>query len=110
MEEGELPEDAAIRRSRETKCVQVRHLVTYHPGLDNIYNPTYVFVTDDSEDTNREGLPENNEVAGYQWVDLDECVDMIANGRIADIFSMIAIHTYLHTNCREGMGVDSLEA
>lgn len=114
VEEGELPEDAAIRECLEETgvlCSNLRHLVTYHPGLDNIYNPTHVFVTGDSEDTNREGLPENNEVVGYQWVDFDECVDMLANGRIADIFSMIAIHTYLHTNCREGTtGLDSFKA
>lgn len=99
IEEGELPENAAIRECLEETgilCSKLEHLVTYQPGIDTMYNPTYVFFARDSEDVDRNKYLENGEVAGYQWVDFDKCVDMVTTGEIPDILTMVAVHTYLH--------------
>jgi len=101
IEEGELPEEAAIRECLEETgilCSALKHLITYHPSLDNLYNPTHVFVTSDSEDIDKNKYLENGEVVGYQWVDFSECVDMVRRGGISDIFTMVTVYAYLHAN------------
>jgi len=99
IEEGELPEDAAIRECLEETgilCTNLKHLITYHPSLDNLYNPTHVFSTRDSEDIDKDRYLKSGEVVGCQWLDFNECVDMVVDGRISDIFTMISVYAYLH--------------
>ncbi len=107
MEEGELPEEAAVRECLEETgifCSGLKHLVTYHPGLDNMYNPTHVFFADDSEDVDESRYLESGEVAGYQWMDFEKCVDMLASGEIRDMLTILAIYTYLHRGGTAGNG------
>ncbi|OPY03897.1 MAG: ADP-ribose pyrophosphatase [Syntrophorhabdus sp. PtaB.Bin184] len=98
VEENEMPEDAAIRECFEETgvlCSRLNHLVSYNPSLDNLFNPTHIFLSSNFEVTDKDYLNEG-EVVGCRWLDLEECFRMISSSEISDTFTMIAVFAYLH--------------
>ena len=96
VEAGESFEEAARRECAEESgllCGRLELLIKYHLGLDTYYNPTQVFHTRAfSEIPDHVLQPE--EVAGVEWVPLDECLKMVAAGEIVDSLSIISVLTY----------------
>jgi ADP-ribose pyrophosphatase len=96
VDPGESPVQAATRECFEesgVKCLNLRPLVFYHPGLDANYNPSHLFWT--SEFDGSDGLPDSpDEVVALEWVPLKRCNELIASGELADAFTMIALLAY----------------
>ena len=93
VDEGEEPAEAAIRECLEetgVKCLHVHPLINYIPGLDVSKNPTHLFYCD-RIGTSDPGQIHVDEVAGSEWVDMAECINMVARGQIQDSFTLIAI-------------------
>jgi 8-oxo-dGTP pyrophosphatase MutT (NUDIX family) len=96
VDEGETAESAAIRECQEESgllCQALKPLVTFHPGLDVTYNPTYVFHTDQFVETHRQNR-DAREACQPVWVPLPRCVDMIFGQEIADSLSIVSILSY----------------
>ena len=96
IDEGEEPEQAAVREcSEETGfvCRNLKPVIRFHLGLDTIHNPSWVFYTDEFEDT---GIRCNDpgEVVEYQWVGLDDCIKMVFSQEISGSFSIVALLAY----------------
>ena len=93
VDAGETPEEAAVRECLEEtgiRCLNLRPLLYFHPGLDTFYNPTSVFQTEDYVETNgNRGDP--REVVECTWVPLKQCMDMVFGGQIVDSLSIIAL-------------------
>lgn len=97
VDEGELPESAAVRECLEEtgiRCLNPRLLVFYHAGLDVTYNPTYIFYSDQVAENHEPASIHIQEVSGWKWVPLDCCIEMIFQGQIADSFSIISLLAY----------------
>jgi 8-oxo-dGTP pyrophosphatase MutT (NUDIX family) len=96
VDEGEEPEQAAVRECAEETgllCRNLKPVIRFHLGLDNIHNPTWVFYSDDFEDT---GKADNDpkEVIESKWVPLDDCIEMIYSQQISGAFSIVALLAY----------------
>ena len=96
VDDGESPEEAAIRECLEEsgiRCSNLKPLVEYLPGLDTSDNRTHIFYSEDHE---RISHPEPNprEVLEQEWIPLDQCMEMISKQVIIDALSIIAIMTY----------------
>jgi len=96
VDDGESPEEAAIRECLEEtgiKCTNLKPLLTYLPGLDIAYNPTHIFHTENHQQVSH---PEPNprEVVERVWVPMDQCLAMILGQEIIDALSIIAIMAY----------------
>ena len=84
VDDGETPEQAALRECREEtglRCTHVERLVHYLPGMDNLLNHTDIFVALDAEDTG-EFAVDAGEVVERRWVPLDEALALIGRGGI----------------------------
>lgn len=98
MDEGETPEQAAVREGLEETCLRCKHLkplLYFHPGLDTFDNPTFLFCATDFE----EAAPENlhaQEVSERVWVPLRRCLEMIFQRQIVDSLTIAALLAY-HT-------------
>jgi ADP-ribose pyrophosphatase len=104
VDPGETPEVAALRECLEEtgiRCHNPRPLVFYYPGLDTLDNRTYLFYTDDIADVSHEGCIHKEEVTGYGWHPLAQCIEMIFTRQIVHGFSiaaLLAFRTFL--DCR----------
>lgn len=93
---GENVEAGAIRECVEetgVACRNLRSLVSFHQGLDAVHNPTSVFYTSEFTDTGADN-GDIREVVEHLWVPMDQCVDMIFSGHIADSFSIASLLSY----------------
>ena len=96
VEDGESPATAAARECFEeagVRCQELKPLLSYHPGLDVLHNPTFLFFSENVIETKRMEF-NVREVVQREWVPLDRCLDMVFNGDIQDSFSIIALLTY----------------
>lgn len=65
----------------------------FHPGLDTLHNPTYLFYTTDFVETpNKKSDP--NEVEQHLWIPLPRCIEMVFSQQIVDSLSIVALFTY----------------
>jgi len=97
VEEGETPEQASIRECMEetaVRCSNLKQLVVYYPGLDNVENRTTLFYTHDVEDTGQ-FLPDRSEALNVEWVPIQQCVDMILSAEINDAFTIVGMMSYM---------------
>jgi ADP-ribose pyrophosphatase len=97
IDEGESPEDAAVRECLEetgVRCLNPKPLIFYHLALDAVYCPTYMFCSEKIADLHESSAIHPEETTGWEWVSLDRCIDMIAKGEIADSFTIIGILSY----------------
>jgi len=96
VDEGETPEQGAIREGIEETCLRCRtlkHLLYFHPGLDTFDNPTFLFYSEDFQET----APENlhcNEVTERIWLPRARCIRMIFSREIVDSLTIAALLAY----------------
>jgi 8-oxo-dGTP pyrophosphatase MutT (NUDIX family) len=96
IEEGEEPMIGAIRECYEetgVTCRNLRQLIVYYPGLDNVDNRTTIFYTEDVEVTNC-FVSTTAEVREIVWVPLEKCVEMIFKQGILDAMSIAGLLAY----------------
>lgn len=96
VDEGETPQASAIRECLEETgvfCRSITPLLSYHPGLDALYNPTHLFYSDDHVRQSRSSH-DPQEVIQHEWVPLARCIDMIFAQQIVDSFSIVALLSY----------------
>lgn len=96
IDEGEQPEEAAVRECLEEtgiSCRNIKPVIRFHLGLDTIHNPSWVFYADEFSDT---GIRCNDpgEVVDYQWVAIDDCMKMIFSQQISGSFTIVALLGY----------------
>lgn len=92
---GETPEEAAVRECLEEtglRFTDLRPLLTFHPGLDSLYNPSYLFYATPASGAERPF--DRAEVERCAWTPLSRCIEMIAGGEIVDSISIIALLAY----------------
>jgi len=95
VDRGETPEVSAVRECLEetgVRCKNLTSLITFHPGLDTLHNPTRIFLTHDFSTTDRE--PQPKEVERHEWVPLSRCLDMINGEEMVDSLSILGLLTY----------------
>jgi ADP-ribose pyrophosphatase len=96
VDPGESAEQAARRECLEETgvlCADLRPLVTYRPGLDNVENLTSVFSSEHVE-IRHPFTPQPSEVLALAWVPLDRCVSEILNHQIVDALTVCAVLAY----------------
>ena len=96
VEPSETPETAGLRECLEetgVRCRNLRRLVAYYPGLDNVENRTTLLYTDEAEipATFVSNAAEVEEIA---WIDFGECLEMVYAGRILDALTVVGILSY----------------
>lgn len=96
VHQGESLEEAAVRECLEEtgmRCTNLQTLVTFHPGLDTIQNPTSLFYTTEFEviDDKPSDL---REVVDHVWLSRKRCLELIAEGNISDSLSIIGLLSY----------------
>ena len=96
IESGETPEVAGVRECLEetgVKCRNLRRLVAYYPGLDNVENRTTLLYTEDVEKPEifRANAAEVEEVA---WIPVERCVQMVFSGQILDALTVVGVLSY----------------
>ena len=93
VDDHETPEAAARRECLEEtgfRCLNLKPLLYYHPGLDVTDNPTWMFSCTQSELVPEQKL-DPNEVAELVWIPFSRCLDMVFEERIVDCLSVAAI-------------------
>ena len=99
IEPGEPAETGAARECLEETgvlCRNLKPLVVYYPGLDNVENRTTIWRTDDVE-IRRGFVPKAEEVSEVAWVPLARAIDMIFAGEILDGMSVTGLLAYQHS-------------
>ena len=97
VDEGEEPQVAAVRECLEetgVQCSNPQPLLFYHRGLDTSYNPTHIFYSEDVSLLGKPQNPHEHEVTDGEWVPLNRCIEMIAQGEIVDCFTIIGLLSY----------------
>lgn len=96
IEPGEGTEDGARREALEEtglRGLELTPLVFFMPGLDTCHNPTHVFLCTRFE-TTANAAHDPHEIAGYEWLPLCECLDMIPERQIMDSMTITALLAY----------------
>jgi len=91
VDDGESPEEAAIRECFEetgVRCTNLKPLIAYDPDLEYTRNHTHVFYTHDLEDER------TRPSSMHKWLPFDACLKMIEQGIITDSLSIITIMAY----------------
>ena len=91
VDDGESPENSAIRECMEETGVKVNNLkslIEYDPDLEYTKNHTYVFYTEELENSY------STENKNHEWVSMNKCLKMIEKGVINDSLSIISIMAY----------------
>jgi len=89
--ENETPEAAAVRECLEetgVRCLNLKPLISYHPSLDIWKNYTYVFYSEEHEETEKFGTDRR------LWVPLTRAIEMVGSKQIVDSLSIIALLAY----------------
>ncbi len=97
VDNGERPETAAVRECLEEtgiRCVNPQPLLFYHPGLDTLRNPTYLFYSEEIAEEHELQRVHKREVSSSEWVALPRCIEMIFEKKILDAFSIVALLAY----------------
>lgn len=97
VNEGESLAEAAVRECLEETgicCFNLQPLLFYNMALDTLNNPTHLFF---SHKIASEAEPDrvfNQEVTGYEWLPLSQCLGMIFSQQIIDSFTIIGLLSY----------------
>lgn len=100
--DGEHPADTVAREAVEETGYRptgdLEHVVTYEPMIGTVTSPHYIFVVRGVE---KVGEPtEKNESAHSEWVPLDEIPTLIAEGKILNSGTLVALQHLLATRNR----------
>ena len=96
VDDGEMPIGAAQRECLEETgffCTDLRPLVSFRPGLDNVENLTSVFYSECVEER-RSFTPDPAEVLAIAWVPIEECVTLVLEQKIIDCLTVSAVLAY----------------
>lgn len=96
VDEGEMPIEAAQRECLEETgffCTDVRPLISFRPGLDNVENLTSVFFSERVTE-HRLFVPNPAEVLALAWVPIEECVRLVLEQKIVDCLTVSAVLAY----------------
>jgi len=96
VDDGETPIGAAQRECLEETgffCTDLRPLVSFRPGLDNVENLTSVFYSECVEER-RSFTPDPAEVLAIAWVPIEECVTLVLEQKIIDCLTVSAVLAY----------------
>jgi ADP-ribose pyrophosphatase len=112
VDDGEDPAEAVARECREETgyaCADLQPLLTYYPGLDNVENRTSLFV---SREVRRVAEFRSNpgEVLGFDWVEIDNCLELIFRGQMMDALTVTGILGFCVAHARssdQGRGAAS---
>lgn len=94
---GESAEVAAVRECREETgiiCRDLKKLVVYYPGLDNVQNRTTVLFTE-SAVVPETFSPDESEVEEIAWIPVTDCLAMITDEVILDALTITGILAYV---------------
>lgn len=97
VDEAEKPETAAVRECLEetgVRCLNVRPLVFYYPGLDISDNPTHLFFCDSIAEVQEPQHVDMREVSRWEWMPLGQCIEMIFHREIQDSLSILGLLAY----------------
>lgn len=96
IEEGEDLAEGTVRECLEEtgiRCRNLRPLVVYYPGLDNVDNETTVFFTEDTEVAHPfAGNP--LEVSEIVWLPLEHALALVGARRILDAMTVAGLFAY----------------
>lgn len=93
VEEGEETKSAAIRECEEEtgiRCATLDPLILYYPGLDNVDNPTWIFVCRDFTETGA-FTPSRGEIVERCWMGFEEALDMVFRHEITDAMTVVGL-------------------
>jgi len=96
VDEGEMPVEAAQRECLEETgffCTDLRPLLSFRPGLDNVENLTSVFYSEFVEER-RSFAPDPAEALAIAWVPIEECVTLVLEQKIVDCLTVSAVLAY----------------
>ena len=91
VDDGESPEEAAIRECLEetgVRCENLKPLIAYDPDLEYTRNHTYVFYTHEIE------YDQFQRSDMHKWLPFNDCLKMIEQGIIRDSLSIITLLAY----------------
>ena len=89
--ENETPEAAAIRECMEetgVQCLNLKPLISYHPGLDIWKNYTCVFYSEELKEIEKDNSERR------VWIPLERCIEMVFSQQIMDSLSIVALLAY----------------
>ncbi len=104
VDDGETPERAAIRECLEETGIRAMNpilLLHYHPGLDTLHNPTSIYLSSESYDSELIQI-HAGEVDGHAWVRISDALNMMATGEIIDSFSLLGLFSFNHWLANQG--------
>ena len=92
---GESFEEAAIRECHEETgyaCRTILPLISFHPGLDTLYNPSQIFLCQDFYKEEKKDLHETEE---SKWFSLKKVKTLLEDGIFQDSLTIIGIQALL---------------
>ena len=96
IDAGETIEQAGIRECLEetgVRCANLKTLVAYYPGLDNVENRTTLLYTEDIRQP-KAFKADAAEVVEIAWVPMEECLKMVFSQKILDALTVVGILSY----------------
>lgn len=96
VDAGETPEVAAVRECVEEtgiRCIDLKPLVVYYPGLDNFDNRTTLFCSEKVE-VAAPFVADDSEVVEISWIPVKTCLDMTFRGEILDALTVAGLLAY----------------
>ena len=94
VEQGESFEEGALRECYEEtgfKCNSLFEIAFFHPGLENLNNPTKVFLCTDFSDRNTQNISEIEEAI---WLPELTVQDMLDKNNFKDALTQIGLMSY----------------
>jgi ADP-ribose pyrophosphatase len=92
INDGETPDEAAIRECREeagVECHSVSSVFRWEQGIDVTLSPAHIFETTDYDEG--DGIAQNLETDERMWVSFAKCLEMVLSGEIKDSMTITAV-------------------
>ena len=101
---GTIEADEGLQEGLIRECIEetgvrpsdMKRLLDYYPGLDNVDNPTALFYSERSEVIG-DFKKRHGEVTAVVWIPLEESLHMVFDGRILDVMTIAGLLAYEHT-------------
>ena len=96
VDEGETPIEAAQRECLEETgffCTDLKPLVSFRPGLDNVENLNTIFYSESVEER-RPFVPDPAEALAIAWVPIEDCVTLVLEQKIIDCLTVSSVLAY----------------
>jgi 8-oxo-dGTP pyrophosphatase MutT (NUDIX family) len=96
VDAGETPAEAAQRECLEETgffCTNLKPLVSFRPGLDNVENLNTVFYSEAVEER-QPFVPDPAEALAIAWVPIEDCVTLVLEQKIIDCLTVSSVLAY----------------